>query len=75
MIDDGMTEDERDNVWQRLNHLSHVLAERDEEINRLRVVLEEVMGWIGEWSPSFVQDDEWFNTRNRVRAALNNGEK
>jgi hypothetical protein len=41
MIDDGLTEDERDNILQELNHLSHMLVERDEEIKRLRAALRE----------------------------------
>ena len=41
-----------------------------EENTRLRAALEEVMGWISEWSPSFTEDEEWIGTRKRARAAL-----
>ena len=32
--------------------------------------LDEVMSWISNWSPSFTDDDEWPETRNRAVAAL-----
>ena len=67
MIDDGLTEDERDNILQELNHLSHMLAERDEEIKRLRGMLEKavmrgcnhcanVLGPIRDWLYPKIED-------------------
>jgi hypothetical protein len=38
----------------------------------LRLALNEVMEWINNWNPSFTEDEEWSNTRNRVKAALEN---
>lgn len=38
--------------------------------DKLVKALEEVMQWIGNWDPNFTQDDEWPDTAERVRAAL-----
>ena len=43
------------------------------EIEKLREALTEVMVWINEWEPAFIQDGEWRETKRMVRAAL--GEK
>ena len=43
------------------------------EIEKLRAALTEVMVWINEWEPAFIQDGEWRETKRMVRAAL--GEK
>jgi len=32
--------------------------------------LEEVMEWIDNWGPNFVQDEEWGETRAQVLAAI-----
>lgn len=32
--------------------------------------LKEVMGWIDNWYPPFVEDDEWPGTKARINAAL-----
>jgi hypothetical protein len=47
--------------------------EAADEIERLRAALTEVMVWINEWEPAFIQDGEWRETKRMVRAAL--GEK
>ena len=43
------------------------------ENEKLREALTEVMVWINEWEPAFIQDEEWRETKRMVRAAL--GEK
>jgi len=43
------------------------------ENEKLREALTEVMVWINEWEPAFIQDGEWRETKRMVRAAL--GEK
>jgi hypothetical protein len=43
MIDDGLTEDERDDLLHEVQHLSHMLAERDKEITELRKMLEKAV--------------------------------
>ncbi len=43
------------------------------ENEKLRAALTEVMVWINEWEPAFIQDGEWRETKRMVRAAL--GEK
>lgn len=45
----------------------------NEEIGKLVAVLKEVMGWIDNWSPDFVYDEEWQTTRARVEGCI--GEK
>ena len=47
--------------------------EAADEIEKLRAALTEVMVWINEWEPAFIQDGEWRETKRMVRAAL--GEK
>ena len=37
---------------------------------RLEAALREVREWIDNWSPSFVEDDEWPATADRMNAAL-----
>jgi hypothetical protein len=49
------------------------IVERDafkDEIEKLRAALTEVMVWINEWEPAFIQDGEWRETKRMVRAAL-----
>jgi hypothetical protein len=49
------------------------LDERDilrAENARLQKVLTNVMEWINNWDPNFVQDEEWGATRDEVRAVL-----
>ena len=48
-------------------------AQLQAENARLRAALTEVMVWINEWEPAFIQDEEWRETKRMVRAAL--GEK
>lgn len=38
--------------------------------DRLVDVLTEVMGWISNWDPSFIHDDEWTETQQRVEEIL-----
>ena len=48
MIDDGLTEDERDSLLCEVQHLLHMLAERDEEVKRLRAEIIQLEQWNGE---------------------------
>ncbi len=50
-----------------------ICNEAADEIEKLRAALTEVMVWINEWEPAFIQDGEWRETKRMVRAAL--GEK
>jgi hypothetical protein len=36
----------------------------------LREVLKEVMDWIDNWDPNFLDDEEWSATREKVDALL-----
>lgn len=36
----------------------------------LASALAEVMGWISNWDPNFIYDDEWSETQQKVDAAL-----
>ena len=36
----------------------------------LTEALAEVMGWISNWDPNFIYDDEWSETRQKAEAAL-----
>ena len=36
----------------------------------LLIALEEVMEWIDNWEPSFIDDDEWDATKTKVDAAI-----
>jgi hypothetical protein len=42
----------------------------EQERDRLRETLAEVMTWIDNWDPDFVSDAEWSETDAKVRAAL-----
>ena len=46
------------------------LASATARAERLETALREVREWIDNWSPSFVEDDEWPATADRMNAAL-----
>lgn len=46
------------------------LCDRWNSHDALVEALAEVMVWIDNWSPAFVEDDEWLDTKEKVRAAL-----
>jgi hypothetical protein len=64
---------ERQCVREARMDLGGLLMEAADEIEKLRAALTEVMVWINEWEPAFIQDGEWRETKRMVRAAL--GEK
>ena len=41
------------------------------EADELRALLKEVMGWIDNWDPNFIDDDEWPETKAKIKAAVN----
>lgn len=45
-------------------------VKRDLEITLLREALVEVMSWITNWSPDFIENDEWKATDKKVSAVL-----
>lgn len=46
------------------------LSQIREENERLRAALKEVMSWVKNWDVPFLEDDEWADTAEKVRAAL-----
>jgi hypothetical protein len=46
----------------------HMAAES--QVVKLREALSDLWGWVDAWDPEFVQDDEWPETYERVKAAL-----
>ncbi len=61
---------ERQCVREARMELGGLLMEAADEIEKLRAALTEVMVWINEWEPAFIQDGEWRETKRMVRAAL-----
>lgn len=53
-------------VQSAVARIESLTAERD----ALREALVDVKGWIDNWSPPFVEDDEWPSTAARVKHAL-----
>jgi hypothetical protein len=51
----------------------HRIAEQQDEITKLREVLTEVQQWIKNWDPSFIHDDEWPATAQKIEEALKQG--
>lgn len=49
---------------------TEIVSEPADENARLREALSEVLAWIDNWSPEFVQDDEWPATSVKARALL-----
>ncbi len=41
-----------------------------EKLQQTQAALKEVMTWIDNWSPRFVYDDEWAETKEKVNAVL-----
>lgn len=41
----------------------------------LYAACKELMEWIDNWEPNFVEDDEWAETKKRVNIALKKGKK
>lgn len=56
----------------RLENDAATIATQAAQIEALAEVLTEVMEWIKNWDPQFVQDDEWGETKGKVERALSN---
>ena len=60
-------------IGGREAYLTQRMAERGEGFEGLRDALNEVMTWIRNWSPSFTEDNEWAETKDKVEKALQHG--
>lgn len=46
------------------------LADKQNQIAKLREALTEVQQWISNWDPPFIYDDEWSATAKKLEEAL-----
>jgi len=65
---------ENEKLWNEASNLAELNGEVADSAmkraERLRVALAEVMEWLKNWEPSFMQDGEWAATELQARKAL-----